>query len=469
MNVLLISANWATSPYPVYPLGMSIIASALEKSGHNVLQFDYLQHEDGLAAVAEAARKHGPALVGISIRNIDNCNALNEHAYVDCVRDIVDVVRRESGCPVVLGGSGFSIMPEAILEAVGADYGIVGEGEQAIVEFAEGVSCGTFPQSRCLRQGPALEGSKILSARYDVGIMDYYRRNGNIGGVQTKRGCTRKCVYCSYPILEGSRIRPRDPARVIDDIQKLTQEYGASHIFFTDSVFNDDEGHYLELVREMHRQKINTPWIAFFKPDGLDDETVAMMRETGLCAAEIGSDAASDAALKSLGKSFCFNDILECNDLFIRHGVSVAHYFMFGCPAETPGLVLEGIANLKRIKQAAVFIFMGIRILPGTSLVNIAQRDGLVSADTSLLEPAYYIAPGLDRQWLEQTLTDAFAGLDRFIFPPDAVDRKLDFLHKMGHEGPLFDLLLKERNRKIRKSEHRPADASTKHMEDENT
>ncbi|MBT3191293.1 MAG: lipid biosynthesis B12-binding/radical SAM protein [Verrucomicrobia bacterium] len=448
----MISANLAKSPHPVYPLGMSIIANALESSGHHVIQFDFLQHDTSLPDVAAAVQQHKPDLVGISLRNIDSCNALNERKYVDGVRQIIEVVRRESSAPVVLGGSGFSIMPETVLDTVGADYGIVGEGERAIVDFVEKASRGEFPKERCLRAEPGLQGREILSARYDADIMSFYRKNGNIAGLQTKRGCTHKCVYCSYPVLEGPRIRPRDPALVVDDIRTLTEKHGASHIFFTDSVFNDDAGRYLELVHEMRRQEIKTPWLAFFKPDGLNDENVALMRETGLCAAEIGSDAASDAALKGLGKGFCFKDVLECTELLGRHGIAAAHYFMFGCPGETPELVLEGIENIKQLEKAAVFVFMGIRILPGTALVKIARRDGLISDDDKdLLEPAYYISPALDRKWLEQTLTEALGPLDNCAFPPDAVDHKLDYLHRLGYEGPLWDLLLKERERKLKR------------------
>jgi len=41
-RIFLISSNTALDPYPVYPVGMAIIASALAAAGHEVLQFDML-------------------------------------------------------------------------------------------------------------------------------------------------------------------------------------------------------------------------------------------------------------------------------------------------------------------------------------------------------------------------------------------------------------------------------------------
>ena len=123
MNILLISANTARSPYPVFPIGLGIIAGVLRRAGHAVTLFDLLQHNGAVDAAAAAARAGRPQLVGISIRNIDNVNILNEQRYVDTVRRLVSAVRAESDAVILLGGCGFSIMPERILEAVGADYG----------------------------------------------------------------------------------------------------------------------------------------------------------------------------------------------------------------------------------------------------------------------------------------------------------------------------------------------------------
>ncbi len=447
MRILLISANVASTPYSVYPLGMSMVAGSLCNAGHEVRQFDLLHSGLSMDAVAEAIRESRPQIIGISIRNIDNVNLLNEKRYIEVVREVVRRIREETEAPVILGGSGFSIMPEAILREVGGDYGIVGEGEALMLEFAENAARGVYPQERCMRASPGLRGGEIPSAAYDDRLMEFYLKSGNIAAVQTKRGCTHRCVYCSYPVLEGSVIRCREPKAVADDVENLARSYGAGHVFFTDSVFNDDEGRYLEVVREMRRRGLSIPWTAFFKPQGLDDAAVELMRETGLKGAEIGADAATDRTLRSLGKSFCFQDIVDCNDLFGRHGVATAHFYMFGSPGETQETVLEGIDNIRNMKKTVSFIYMGLRILPDTPLARIARKEGLLSEGQDLLEPVYYIAPGIDKEWLERTLKDGFAGLRNCVFPPDILDTSLQFLYRLGHVGFLWDMVLPRRER----------------------
>jgi len=454
MKILMISSNTAVSPYPIYPIGLSIVSGALTAAGHDVRQFDFLMENSSMDSIVRGVKEYNPDLIGISIRNIDNVNLMNEQYYIDNVKDIIDTIRTVSDSRIVLGGAGFSLIPELILQKTGADYGIVGEGEVLMVEFANNAARGVYPEDTMIGPGERLTSGRILSPRYDSTLIQHYLQSGNIASVQTKRGCTHKCIYCSYPLLEGSKIRQRDPAAVIDDIEVLTKKHKAGYIFFVDSVFNDDDGAYIHLLEEMARCSINVPWTGFFKPRGLNDGIIRLMKKTGLLAVEIGSDAACDATLKKMGKGFSFQDIIECNELFARHEVATSHYFMFGGPGENEDTVAEGIKNIENLKRCVVFIFMGIRILPNTPLSRIAVKQNVISSDNGMLEPLYYISPDVDKKWLEETLTRAFENLRHCVFPPDLFDNSLRMLHKMGYIGTLWEMLLPDRKQPAGRKRH---------------
>jgi len=451
MKIMMISSNTAVSPYPIYPLGLSFVSGALRAAGHEVRQFDFLMENSSMDSVIKGVSEYGPELIGISIRNIDNVNILNEQFYIDTVRDIVSTIRTVSDSRIVLGGAGFSLMPELILQRTGADYGIAGEGDVLMVEFVNNAASGTWPETRIIGPAERLSGSRIAAPSYDHDLMQHYLKSGNIASVQTKRGCTHRCVYCSYPVLEGPKIRQRDPAAVIDDIKMLSEKHNANYIFFVDSVFNDDEGAYIALLEEMARRSVNVPWTGFFKPKGLTDDIVRLMKRTGLVAVEIGSDAACDTTLRKMGKGFTFQDITECNDLFARHEVAASHFYMMGGPGETEETLAEGISNITGLKKCVNFIFMGIRILPDTALEQIALKEGVITPEEDLLKPVYYISPGIDKDVLEKTMTEAFTKTRNCIFPPDAYDSTLRMLHKLGYPGTLWNLLLADKKRPARK------------------
>jgi lipid biosynthesis B12-binding/radical SAM protein len=451
MKIVLISSNTATSPYPVYPLGMSMVAAALRAAGHEVRALDLLQQQQ--SDIVGIVRDEKPGLIGISIRNIDNVNLLNEKRYIPAVKELVTALRGVSDAPVLLGGAGFSILPERILDETGADYGIVGEGERLIVEFAAAAEQGRLPETRCLRNDTLLPGDSIRSAWYHPELMEYYQGGGSLAGIQSKRGCIHHCLYCTYPYLEGREIRQRNPRDVADEIEALIAEFNVPQYHYTDSVFNDDEGHYLALLEEIASRNLTVPWTAFFKPGNLDASIVSLMKRTGLQAVELGSDAGCDITLRKMGKSFSWDDVVTTNDLLFEHGINVAHYIMFGGPGETRETVAEGIANIRAIQKAAVFVFMGIRILPGSPLMRLAINEGVLAQDHDLLESVYYIAPGLEQQWLHDTLEASFRDSRRIIFPPDACEGTIQMLKNLGHSGPLWELLLREH----RSSRRRPA------------
>jgi lipid biosynthesis B12-binding/radical SAM protein len=450
MRFFLVSANVTTSPYPIYPVGMGMIAAALAGSGHEVLQADFLFHDTSLERLGEEIRDYNPDFVGISVRNIDNVNFANSRYYIDNVKNIVSMVRGVSSAKILLGGAGYSLLPELILKETAADYGFVGEGERLIVAFADNAARGIYPENPLIGPASSLAGPDIASALYDERLMKFYLGSGSIASVQTKRGCTYNCVYCTYPLLEGRTLRGRDPLEIVNDIRELRDKYNAGYIFFVDSVFNDDDGVYLEVVEEMLRQNVSIPWTAFIKPGGLTDEIVQKMKKSGFAAAEVGADAACDRTLQKMGKSFSFHDVIECNDLLVRNGIAVSHFFMFGGPGETVDTVEEGIANILALEKCVSFIFMGIRVLPNTPLAKIAINEKVISPDDDLLHPTYYISPEVDSDWLHKRLTEAFADRRNCLFPPDSMDNSLQILHKLGYTGPMWDMLLKDGKKRER-------------------
>ena len=449
MKIVLISSNTATSPYPVYPLGMSMVAAALRDAGHDVISLDLLHQSQSEVLGIVAAEN--PLLIGISIRNIDNVNLLNEKRYLPAVTALVAALRDVSDATILLGGAGFSILPERILEETGADYGIVGEGERSVVEFAANAGAGRFPETRCIRSETLLDGGAIRSAWYQPELMEFYREGGSLAGIQSKRGCIHHCVYCTYPYLEGRQLRPRNPGDVVDEIESLVRDFHAPQFHFTDSVFNDDESHYRAVVAEMARRNLHTPWTAFFKPGNLDTDIVRLMKSTGLQAVELGTDASTNTTLKRMGKSFEWSEVDATNNLLLDHGIPVAHYIMFGGPGETRETVAEGVANIKALRKAPVFVFLGIRILPGTPLLNLALREGIIAQDHDLITPAYYISPAVEQAWLHEALEEAFRAIHSITFPPDACESTILMLKRMGnHAGPLWELLTREPVRRQR-------------------
>ncbi|MBN1864754.1 MAG: cobalamin-dependent protein [Victivallales bacterium] len=450
MKILMFSSNTACSPYPTYPLGCSIICSALREHGHEVKIMDMMVLKDTPAEkISCEIRKFSPDLAGISIRNIDNVNLLEQETFLDAPCKLVEVIRSICpGIPVVLGGSAFSIMPEQILDLTGADYGIAGEGEEAFPKLVSMLQQGLDPPGKILHASQKLTGNLIRGDSYATEITEFYSQQGSILPIQTKRGCPNKCVYCTYPHIEGRTIRTRDPEDVVADMTRLKQRHNADFIFFTDSVFNDSEGRYMELVEHLGKNNPGIPWTAFFQPHpGLNRNIVKRLADCGLHSVELGPDATSDITLKAMGKNFPFDQVLRCNSLFASHNIAVANYFMMGGPGETKETAREGVENIRKLDMSVCFVFIGVRILPNTPLYRMALSEKIITKDSDLISPVYYFSPMLEQKWLEDFLGQTLSKIKHCVYPPNSMDDGIRILRSMGYRGNLWEMMVKDSKR----------------------
>jgi lipid biosynthesis B12-binding/radical SAM protein len=441
-RILLVSSNITTEPFPVYPLGLAILASALTGRGHIVDQFDFLVAGESDETLRERVRSFVPDYVCLSVRNLDNCDSLATQAYPAIAKRLVDVIRGCCAVPIIIGGSAFSIMPEEFLDFAGADYGVVGEGERLLCDLIQELSAGKTP-SRLLRNTGLIPGSEMISPLYSRELTGFYMESSGMINIQSKRGCPQKCIYCSYPDLEGDTLRFRDPAAVVDDMERARTDFGIDSFFFTDAIFNDREGHYLLVAEEIIKRGKPYRWTCYIRPQGLRRKEVALLKRAGLYATELGTDAACDRTLRALGKDLTFEEVLEVNNAFVAERVPCAHFVMFGGPGETRETAAEGLANLEKLKHTVVFAFTGIRILPNTPLHTLAVREGIIAADASMREPVFYHSPLIDRDLLYSMISDSFGARRNRIFPPEISQAKRDILLRYGFRGLLWDTIIR--------------------------
>lgn len=285
VRTLLVSCNIADDPYPVYPLGMSLVAAFARQKGHEVFEIDLRANEDPIKFLEDAISELLPKAIGLSLRNVDNTDSTNPRLYIEFYKTISKKIRSVSNANLIIGGAAFSLFPNEMMDYLDADYGIVGEGEEAFAELLNCISDSIQPANKIISRDVEINNSTAFLSR-NKKIAESYSNQTGMLNIQTKRGCPHKCAYCSYPILEGSCYRFRDASRVADEIEMLINEYGISHYVLTDSVFNDKEKRYLDIAEELVRRGIKTPYVSFMKPDKFTLDEARLLKKSGLSAVE---------------------------------------------------------------------------------------------------------------------------------------------------------------------------------------
>jgi len=360
MEILLVSANREKSPYPVFPLGLSYLAGSLLAAGHRLRTIDLCFAEDPEVLIRDELSAYPPAAVILSIRNIDNVTYPGSRSYLEGVKTVVDACRGTT--PVILGGSGFSLMPRELLEFFSGDFGIIGEGEEILPRLLERLAKGESAQGLpgVLTRGvpeflPPVPVEKIGTPERSLFQVERYNREGGMANLQTKRGCPFSCIYCTYPILEGSRLRMREIPEIISEIRELVDRSGTKYLYFVDDIFNYPMDFAEKLCRAMIAAKLSIHWSAFINPSFITPELLAVMVEAGCDAFEFGTDSGSPAMLRNLGKSFTVDEVRAASALCREHGVDFAHYILFGGPGETEKTLLESFALMDEVDPTAAF------------------------------------------------------------------------------------------------------------------
>ncbi len=409
MRVLLVSTNQLAPSetfrlVPVEPLGLAYVASSVQRAGHEVSFVDLCFIRDPGDAVAREVRRFDPDVIGISFRNIEMMAFFRNITFREELRATVAVCRDHSNAPVVLGGSGFSVMPGQLLRYTGADIGIVGEGEWSFPAVLAGLESGSdvskIPGTVHVRRGalrfnpPTQKGDCAalpLPARELIDHRDY-RAAGAGANIQTKRGCPFKCIYCTYPIVEGSHVRCRPPRDVAGEIRLLHDRYGMEDVYVVDNQFNYPPDHAKAICAEWlaMRDDVKFWWTCMLNPGYIDDDLVFLLRASRCAMVDFGIESASDAVLRGLGKNYTQEDIRRAVGLFNKYNLPFNTWVLFGGPGETEGTIRETVEFLDALDVPRILFSIGIRVCPGTAIEQLMRREGAIGADNDLLEPVFY-------------------------------------------------------------------------------
>ena len=451
MKIFLISVNRERMPFPVFPLGLAYIAKALREEGHQIEVMDLCFSQQVSADLESALHQFQPDLIGISLRNLDNLTYPTSLSYLKEVEEVIGICRQYGSPRLVIGGSGYSLAPKELLQHFDVDFGIVGEGEDIFLQLMRRLEKGDplFPSPHLLIKKepfpPLIEGARVFPIRSpDRSFFETHRylEEGGMGNIQTKRGCPFSCIYCTYPLLEGKKVRVRKAGEVVEEIQHLVEE-GVDYVYFVDDIFNYPPADAEALCREMVRQKVDVKWSAFVNPSFLNEALLKWMIEAGCVGIEFGTDSGSPRMLEHYKKSFTQEDIIQSSKICSTLKVNQCHYLLFGGPGEDEETIEESFHLMDQLDPTAVIAMLGIRIYPGTEMEQIALSQGVIRQDSNLIYPHFYISPALGGK-LNKIIQEKALARKRWIVPGleiNITQNLIEQIRRFRIRGPLWELV----------------------------
>jgi anaerobic magnesium-protoporphyrin IX monomethyl ester cyclase len=246
MNILLFSMPDSFEHTPTIAIRMpngalTSLAGNVDPQ-HRVAVVDLVLVQDRVRETVERfLAEHEPDVVGLSIMTFQRKTA----------KAIIDLVRqRRPGAHVVVGGYDPSLAPEAYTDDPGQrpDFIVRGEGEITFRELLRALEaqCGydhvaglSYRGADGFHHNPArgvsrLEDGEIRPPRRDSRVLDGYTFLGRqVDVIETSRGCTFDCSFCSIIEMRGRNFLTYSFEQVLADIRDA-RDHGAQSIFIVD-------------------------------------------------------------------------------------------------------------------------------------------------------------------------------------------------------------------------------------------
>ena len=435
VKIAFVSGNRERLPDAVIPIGLLYLMANTSDDHEKTLIDLCFEHEPEIA-LNNALTDLQPDLVALGMRNIQNNDYSGLSDNLNYYADLVRVAHESCNAPVVVGGSGFSVMPSELMDRLNAEFGISGEGEEAFPKLLTAIEDGNHGLDQIgalyyrVKDGvqhndrpPEFLDMNTLSMP-DRRLADsrYYQKYG-IDSIQTKRGCPLRCNYCTYPIIEGRIGRVRDPVAVVDEIFKAVEDRPElDHFFIVDSVFNLPKSHAKNVCRQLIRRNWKIPWSCYANPLGFDQEFADLAHEAGCAGMEIGSDSGCDHVLERLRKGFTIDHIRRLHEICLSAEIPDCHTFILGTEGE----------SLDDVKTTIEFI---TDMDPFSAIIMIWVDD------YEALDPALRDRRIRLRKQVEGLLQENQHRYPHWSIPALGInfdDRFFDRLRESGLSGPLW-------------------------------
>ncbi len=401
MKILLVQSYLGRREPVVFPLGLCNLATVLADR-HEVQVLDMNICEHPYRELEKVLVSFSPGVVGISVRNIDSVTYNDIFYYYKTLNPTLELIRRAApDARTVVGGSGFSLYAEKIMRRNPLiDFGVFLEAEESLPELVTRIDSPSVVKGIFVRSdneirftGPRTPvdfASLPMTRREFLPVATYFRTPFSMG-IETKRGCSLRCAYCTYPFLNGSAYRLRPPEKVAEEVEYLTRELKAPNFIFVDSVFNIPLDHAQSICSELTVRKTGTPWLAWYNEKNLDLDFMKQAIDAGCIGFSFSPDGLTDASLRGLDKNLTEADVMRGYELVNSLEGAAGGYNFFVNP---PGQDFRGLLKLllfyvkTRVLRRGKFKSFGLnypRIEPDTALFKKAVEDGLLGKDAELL------------------------------------------------------------------------------------
>lgn len=233
---------------------------------------------------------------------------------------------------------------ELLLKAGIADFLILGEGEQPLLEIINALenndnfenilgvkTLANFEKQDTFSQSAIVQELPIPN--YDGTIFELYKNK--VIPIYSNRGCTFRCHFCSEHSLFGKEFKRRSSEKVVADMNYLSEKYHIDAFYFCDSLLNASmEDNWLEeFTSLLEKNTKKFTWYGRFRAE-MNEDLVSKLKKSGLVTAAMGVESFSQDTLDKMNKRKEEQNAIDTIRYLIKYGIKASINLFVGYSGE---------------------------------------------------------------------------------------------------------------------------------------
>ena len=380
------SGQWKKQGVIRCPLNIGLLASFIrEKGDYDCVLVDFETTEtSSITEMAEIVLAQSPGYV---------CITTLTPRFPAVVRMAQEINILDPSVIIIVGGPHVTGSPQTALYD-GISYGIVGEGEEALLELLDTLEAGRDPSSVAnliFRSGDdaIINGARPFVKNLDelpfpawdlMNLDDYvdpaYFKGRHLA-IFSGRGCPYDCTFCASRVTWQRKLRLRSVENVMQEIRHIVNVLGVRNLMFWDDTFAADKKRAIAICNSIIEEGLDISYTVQIRADAFSDELIEALRDSGCAFAAIGVESGNERMLENIGKRETKEQFRNAVSAMKRARLPIIASYIIGLPGDTHETIKETMEFAMEL-DADQSKFMILAPYPGTRVYDIAVEKGLV-------------------------------------------------------------------------------------------
>ncbi len=394
-------------------LGLLSLAAVARKNGFECGIIEASSLQLTLEECLEQVKSWHPHIVGIT-------------ACTTAIVSAAEVAKRikewNGDITTIIGGPHLTALPEETLKTYPQfDIGIIGEGEETLVELLEKIETkksidkakglifqqnGNFVKTEPRPFITSLDELPLPAWDLLPGFPHRYKpaalkvRRLPAAHVVSSRGCPFRCIFCDRSVF-GRKYRIHSAEYMMELIKKLYHDFGVREISFEDDTFTLFIERLVKLCNMIMQEGLDISWSCNGRVETAGFGLMKLMRQAGCWQIAYGIESGDQKILDIARKGIMLKLIKEAIQCTHDAGIFIKGFFILGFPQESEETLQRTINFARELKLDDVSISL-MTPFPGTEIYKWGDKYGSFERDwkkMNLLD-AVYIPHGLSQEKL---------------------------------------------------------------------